>query len=127
MYKIWENLATCSLLESLTPEGWIVVDVRDLKDGKDNSVEAIKIKIAMIGNLMCSGQKVVVRCLAGMSRSNTIACASMMLFDITHTWDHFWHIVEKACPRARQNLDFVDTVKKALEEMGVERKRLFYD
>ena len=127
MYKIWENLATCSLLESLTPEGWIVVDVRDLKDGKDNSVEAVKIKIAMIGNLMCSGQKVVVRCLAGMSRSNTIACASMMLFDITHTWDHFWHIVEKACPRARQNLDFVDTVKKALEEMGVERKRLFYD
>jgi len=127
MYKIWENLATCNLLESLTPEGWIVVDVRDLKDGKDNSVEAVKIKIAMIGNLMCSGQKVVVRCLAGMSRSNTIACASMMLFDITHTWDHFWHIVEKACPRARQNLDFVDTVKKALEEMGVERKRLFYD
>jgi len=127
MYKIWENLATCSLLESLTPEGWIVVDVRDLKDGKDNSVEAIKINIAMIGNLMCSGQKEVVRCLAGMSRSNTIACASMMLFDITHTWDHYWHLVEKACPRARQNLDFVDTVKKALEEMGVERKRLFYD
>jgi protein-tyrosine phosphatase len=127
MYKIWENLATCNLLESLTPEGWIVVDVRDLKDGKDNSVEAVKIKIAMIGNLMSSGQKICVRCLAGMSRSNTIACASMMVVNIDHTWDHFWHIVEKACPRARQNLDFVDTVKKALEEMGVERKRLYYD
>jgi protein-tyrosine phosphatase len=126
MFKILENLATCNLIEGLTPEGWIIVDVRDLNDGPENSVEAIKAKIAIIINLMASGQKVCVRCLAGMSRSNTLACASMMLFSWEHTWDHYWRIVEKACPRARQNLGFVDMVKKALLEMGVQKERLYY-
>jgi len=125
MYKIWDNLATCNLLESCTPEGWIVVDVRDLKDGEGNDLEPVKMKIMVVANLMASGQKVVVRCLAGMSRSNTIACASMMMINLDHTWDHYWHDVEKRCPRAAQNLNFVDTVKKALEEMGVEKKRLY--
>lgn len=127
MYKILENLATCSLFENCTPEGWIVVDVRDLKDGPANDIEAVKMKIMIVANLMASGQKVVVRCLAGMSRSNTIACASMMMINLDHTWDYYWHKVEKKCPRARQNLEFVDAVKKALSEMCVERKRLFYD
>lgn len=126
MFKIRENLATCNLLESCTPEGWIVVDVRDLKDGEGNETEPIKMKIMIIGNLMASGQKVVVRCLAGMSRSNTIACAALMIITMDHTWDHYWHEVEKACPRARLNLDFADTVKKALEEMGVDKKRLYF-
>jgi protein-tyrosine phosphatase len=125
MFKILENLATCSLFESCTQEGWIVVDTRDLKDGPENDVEAVKMKLMIVANLMASGQKVVVRCLAGMSRSNTIACGAMMLINLDHMWDHYWHEVEKKCPRARQNLEFVDTVKKALEEMGVEKKRLY--
>lgn len=127
MYWIWKNLGTCSITESFTPEGTIIIDVRDLNDSGENSVEAIKIKIATIINLMTSGEKIVVRCLAGMSRSNTIACASMMCFDRTHMWEHYWHIIEKACPRARQNLEFVDVVKKALLELGIDRKRLYYD
>lgn len=127
MYKIWGNLATCNMLESYTPEGWVIFDVRDLQDNGENSVEAVKKKIILIANLLGCGEKIVVRCMAGMSRSNTIACASMMVVNINHTWEHYWHIIEKACPRARQNLDFVDTVKKALEELGVERRRLYYD
>lgn len=127
MFKIWENLATCNLLESYTPEGWIIFDVRDLNDSAENTIEALKIKIVLIANLMASGQKVVVRCMAGMQRSNTMACAAMMLFTMDHSWDHNWHVIEKACPRARQNLPFVDIVKKALLEIGVERKRLYYD
>jgi len=126
MYEIWKNLATCNIIESCTPEGWIIVDVRDLNDSKDNSVEDIKMKIAIIANLMASGQKIVVRCWAGMQRSNAMACAAMMFCSTDHTWDHYWHIVEKKCPRARQNLEFVDVVKKALEELGVDRKRLYY-
>lgn len=125
MYKIWDNLGTCSLLESLTPEGAIVVDVRDLKDSGENSVEAIKTKIMIVANLMACGERVIVRCLAGMSRSNSIACAAMMLMGNKHTWDHHWTIIEKKCPRARQNLEFVDVVKKALLELGVDRKRLY--
>jgi protein-tyrosine phosphatase len=126
MYKIWENLATCNLMEGMTPEGWIIVDVRDLNDSKENTVEAVKVKLTIIGNLVASGQKVVVRCLAGMSRSNTMACGTMMLFSLEHTWEHYWHEIEKACPRARQNQDFVEIVKKALLEMGVQKERLYY-
>jgi len=126
MFKIWENLATCNLLESYTPEGWIIVDVRDLNDSAENTIEAVKQKITIIGNLLGCGQKVIVRCMAGMSRSNTLACASMMLFTREHGWDHYWNVVEKACPRARQNIEFVDIVKKALLEIGVDRKRLYY-
>lgn len=126
MYQIWESLATCSLLESCTPEGWIIFDVRDLKDSGENSIEAIKFKIAMAGNLLASGNKVCVRCLAGMSRSNSIACAAMMMINLDHTWDYYWHKIEKKCPRARQNLQFVDLVKQALIELGVDKKRVYY-
>lgn len=126
MYFIWNNLATCNLIESCTPEGWIVVDVRDLTDGPENDIEVVKIKIMLVANLMTSEQKVVVRCLAGMSRSNSIACAAMMLMGNDKTWDHWWNVVEKKCPRARQNLEFVDIVKKALLGLGVKRERLYF-
>ncbi len=115
------------MLESYTEEGVIIVDVRDLRDSGENSVEAVKKKIILVSNLLACGEKVIVRCMAGMSRSNTIACSAMMLFTMDHSWDHNWHVIEKACPRARQNLSFVDIVKKALLEIGVERKRLYYD
>jgi predicted protein tyrosine phosphatase len=114
------------MLESCTPEGWIIVDVRDLKDSGENSVEDIKTKIYLVANLMASGQKIVVRCWAGMQRSNAIACGAMILMGNRHTWDHWWKVIEKSCPRARQNLEFVDIVKKALLELGVDRKRLYY-
>lgn len=126
MYEILKNLGTCSMFESMTPEGWVIVDVRDLVDGPENDLEKIKSKIIVISGLMGCGEKVCVRCLAGMSRSNSMACAAMMFFGF-HTWDHNWKIIEKNCPRARQNLKFVDLVKKALLEMGIERKRLYYD
>lgn len=115
------------MLESFTPEGWLIVDVRDLRDSGENTVEAVKKKIILIANLLANGERVIVRCMAGMSRSNTMACAAMMLFTMDHSWDHNWHVIEKACPRARQNLEFVDVVKQALLELGVERKRLYYD
>ena len=60
MFEILPNLATCSFIESATPEGWIIVDIRDLNDNGNNTVEAVKDKIQLVGNLMCSGYKVVV-------------------------------------------------------------------
>lgn len=126
LYLIWNNLATCNMLEAMTPEGWIIVDVRDLNDNGENDIEAIKRKIIVIANLMSCGQKICVRCLAGMSRSNTMACAGMMFFNYK-TWDHNWKKIEKVCPRARANLEFTDLVKKALLEMGLDRKRIYYD
>jgi protein-tyrosine phosphatase len=127
VFWIWENLGTCSLLESNTPEGAIIIDVRDIRDGKGNSIEDIKTKIVVIANLLSIGQKVIIRCIGGMSRSNTFACAVMTFMIQVHDWEYQMEKVKKKCPRAAPNLDLVDDIKKALEEMGVDRKRLYYD
>lgn len=130
MYEIWkDHLATCNLLESMTPDGWIIVDVRDLKDGTNNDIEAIKVKIEVIANLLSIGQKVTVRCCGGISRSNTIACAVMtfMLNFEGRDFDYHWGKVKKACPRALINRGFLDEVKVALKELGVDEKKLYYD
>ena len=114
MHKILNNLATCSVFESYTDEGWVIVDVRDLHDGGENSFEEILKKLELVTNLMCSGYKVVVRCQAGISRSNTIACASMLVCRIYTNWNEAWTHVQECCPRARINMDLYDTIKKVL-------------
>ena len=128
MYEIIKDkLATCSLLESCTPEGWIIVDVRDLIDGEGNDIEAVKIKIMTVMNLLSIGHKVAVRCIAGMSRSNTIACAAMLMMGPNRDWDYYWQKITEKCPRAFMNMDFTDTVKEALIELGINRKLLYYE
>ena len=102
------------MLEGNTPAGWIIVDVRDLRDDGKNSIEAVADKIQLVGNLLASGYRVVVRCQAGMSRSNAIACAAMVWINPEMYWDEAWKKIEKACPRARLNYEFYDTVKEAL-------------
>ena len=114
MYEITEYLATCNMIEGNTPEGWIIVDVRDLKDSGGNSIEEVANKIQLVGNLIASGFKVCIRCQAGMSRSNAIACAALVWINSKWYWDDTWKRIEKKCPRARLNLQFYDTVKRAL-------------
>lgn len=114
MYKILNELATCNMIEGNTPEGWIIVDVRDLQDGGKNSVDAVADKIQLVGNLLANGYKVCVRCQAGMSRSNTIACAVMVWINGEIYWNNAWNTVKSACPRAMLNLEFYSTVKQAL-------------
>jgi protein-tyrosine phosphatase len=128
MYEILKDrLATCSLLESLTPEGWIIYDVRDLIDGNGNDIKKIKEKIITLSNLLSIGHKVCVRCIAGMSRSNTIACAAMLMINQNHDWEYHWEFVKEKCPRTFVNLDFTDEVKQALLEIGINRKLLYYE
>jgi protein-tyrosine phosphatase len=102
------------MIENNTPAGWIIVDVRDLSDDGKNTIEAVADKIQLIGNLLASGYKIVVRCQAGMSRSNTIACAAMVWINPNMYWDEAWKKIEKVCPRARLNLKFYSNVKIAL-------------
>ena len=113
MFEILPNLATCSIFESCTPEGWIIVDVRDLIDGAGNSVDEVGKKIELVANLLCSGHKVVVRCQAGMSRSNTIACAALLWCRVFPTWNDAWNLIKEKCPRAMLCMDFYDTVREA--------------
>lgn len=124
MYKITDYLATCNMIEGNTPEGWIIVDVRDLKDGKGNSIEDVADKIQLVANLLASGYKVVVRCQAGMSRSNHIACASLLYCRTYDFWDEAWNIVKTACPRAMNNTELYGTIKQAMIYLGLDKERL---
>jgi protein-tyrosine phosphatase len=126
VYWIWENkLGTCGLMESFTEEGVIIVDVRDLADSGEASIEAIKDKIVVIANLLSSGHKVCIRCVAGQSRSNSIACAVMTAMIQSRDWNYMWEKVREKCPRAFANLEFQDVVKKALVELGIPKERVY--
>lgn len=127
VYWIWTNgLGTINMVENNTEVGVIIVDVRDLSDDGKNGIDAVADKISLVANLVASGYKVVVRCQAGMSRSNTIACAAMLMINTEMNWTEAWKKIEKACPRARLNMDLMDISKKALEELGVHKERLYY-
>jgi predicted protein tyrosine phosphatase len=117
MYKITENLATCSLMESLTPEGWIIVDVRDLSD-VSTDVKAIGKKIETIANLMAIGHNVCVRCVGGINRSNAIALGVLCYLypqgDVDETWDYHFKFLKTKVGRAHITPNIERTIKKFL-------------
>jgi len=113
-YWIWDNLGTCSITE-YTIEGIIVIDVRDLKDGHEN-LGKIKHKLITICGLLAMGHRVVIRCMAGMSRSNALACGVMCLLGGMH-WDEGEKLVKSKVPRCTINLDFADSVKNVIKQM----------
>jgi len=122
-YWVWkERLGTISLLESCTEEGVVIIDVRDLKDGKGNNIQKIKEKIELVANLLSAGQKIAVRCAGGISRSNAIACAVLVYIINGYSWEEpwvaQWSRIKKRCPRAQENPDLIREVKQALRELG---------
>lgn len=121
---IWKNLGTCSLLD-IAPEGAIILDVRDIIDGKGNSIEILKMKISVGAGLLSMGQTVIIRCVAGMSRSNLIACAIMTYMVSTRTWNYHWERIRKVAPIAPE-MQLMDDVKQTLIKMGVNPKRVWY-
>ena len=127
MFKIWENLATASMFEA-TPEGWIVVDVRDFSDISKETDMAIE-RIRLIGGLIANGWKVVIRCVAGINRSNVFACATMCMLqpedDLDDSWNKHWELIREKVPRAQPTMELYDTVKKAL--WGTKRFKYWRD
>jgi protein-tyrosine phosphatase len=121
MYQIWENLATCSLMEGLTPEGWIIVDVRDLSDVEKN-IDKIRAKISIISGLMSLGCKIAVRCVGGINRSNCLAVATMCYMDpqgssITENWNFHRNWAKSKVNRLHISPELERTCKKTLKEM----------
>jgi len=119
MYKLWDNLATCSLLESMTPEGWIIVDVRDISD-VESSIDKIRKKIEIVSNLLCLGYRVCIRCVGGINRSNAIAIGVMCYMvpkggDVDETWDWHFSKLKAAVSRAHITHEIERTIKKFLK------------
>lgn len=117
---IWENLGTIALIESMTEDGVIIVDVRDLSDVETN-VAKIKKKILIVSNLLCIGSRVAVRCVGGMNRSNAIAVAVMCYMqpqgDIDQSWNFHHNWAKMRNGRLHTTPDIERTIKKALKEL----------
>ena len=122
---IWDNLGTIALIESMTEDGIIIVDVRDLSDVETN-VPKIKKKILIVSSLLCLGCRVAVRCVGGMNRSNSIALATMCYMNpqgtVDETWDFHFKFIKEKVGRLHITPNIERTCKKALNELVKEFK-----
>ena len=120
-YWIYEKLGIISLFESMTEEGVIIVDVRDLSD-VETSINKVMSKISTISSLLCTGEKVAVRCIAGMNRSCGIALGVMCYMgakgeDVNETWNHHYKNLKSKVGRAMINPKLERTIKIALHKL----------
>lgn len=118
--KITDFLATCDIA-TLTPEGWIIVDVRDLSDF-DKDVEKVKKKILTVTGLIVSGNRVCVRCICGINRSNTIALAALCYLSnkseyLDTDWDRHYNFMKKIIPKMLIEYDLIKTAWVALHQI----------
>lgn len=122
MRKINENLATAGWNDPIE-SGWQVVDVwRDIEDNEIYT-KPIKDKILEALFLLNKGQRVCVRCAAGMNRSNSIATAVLVYLDkkdnrsIEKVWNKHKKVVMKKVDRAWMNPDLGYTCQEAILEL----------
>ena len=117
------NLGTCSLDETLDAikhyhVGCILVDVRDIADGKNKPEEYKRLVRHLKSILMLRkmGYRVIIRCHAGISRSNGIAIGVLMIQN-NMIYEDARKIIEKFVPQANPQPDFMDDIKKAVKEL----------
>lgn len=120
MNKITDFLATCDIA-TLTPEGWVIVDVRNLTDFEGN-VEKVKERIFIVTRLISMGAKVCVRCVCGLNRSNAIAIATLCYLCnkneyLDTDWDRHYNFVKEKIPAMNIVPELEETTKKTLREI----------
>ena len=119
-FWITDNLGTCALSE-LTEEGAVVFDVRDIADGKNNTPDHPFDKVVYKLNTLVhvyyentiDNFKLVVRCAAGVSRSNAFA-AGLIAYNKNISFEDALNEVKAKVPRAYPNPDICDDIKEAL-------------
>ena len=126
MFKIIENkLATegihefsCHELkevdlktEGITTTKWPVADVRDLYDDDSNSLEDYEKMIDLAWELIQKHGRVVICCVAGISRSNAIALGVLVKYFGIDFYDA-WELIKKSIPRANINPNHITKLKK---------------
>jgi predicted protein tyrosine phosphatase len=125
MFKIIENkLATegihefsCHELKDVDYETggitdiiWPVADVRDLYDDYSNTLEDYEKKIDLAWELVQKHGRVVICCVAGISRSNAIAIGLLVkYFDMD--FYEAWELVKQRVPRAYINPNHISKLK----------------
>jgi len=119
------DLGICSLNETLDAIknehiGAILVDVRDLTDGKNINTKRIKAYLRTIKELREKGFRVIIRCHAGISRSVALAIGILML-QHNLSYEDSYDIVRKQMPQANPNLDLLDQIKELVLELKREK------
>jgi len=112
-WVIEDILGTCAFGDE-TPPGVIIVDVRDLPDGKADPMQIIR-KIRTIIKCLSTGNAIVIRCQAGISRSNSIVVGVLCTMN-GKSWDENEAFVKKAVPQFQVNLAFKESCLEALGE-----------
>jgi len=110
-FKINEQLGTMAEGET-PPEGWMVLSVRDLRDGLENPLKICK-KIDYACAFLSLGAKIMIKCYAGISRSNSIAMGILVEY-FNMEWLEALSLVLTNVPRAQINHEFEYSVKTAL-------------
>jgi len=104
-------LGTCAVNEE-TPKGTIIVDIRDLEDDWNDPI-LIQRKIRIIIKTLSTGMPVIIRCQAGMSRSNAIAIATLCHLN-GKNWEENEELVRKRVPRMQLNMNLRDACKRTV-------------
>lgn len=90
---------------------WPVSDVRDLDDDNSNSLEDYEKKIDLALELIEKQGRVVICCVAGISRSNAIALGVLVKYFDMDFYDA-WELVRQRVPRANINPSHISKLKK---------------
>lgn len=105
----------------MTEEGVIIVDVRDISDVEKDVYKVMR-KINIIASLLCVGERVAVRCIAGMNRSCAVALGVICYMgakegDVDKTWDHHYKNIKEKVPRMMITPELERTIKTALHQL----------
>jgi nucleoside-diphosphate-sugar epimerase len=112
---ITDGLGTASSLGLVTSSEFSSLDVRDLVDKSGNAVDLVRAKIEEGSAILASGQRLVVFCDYGISRSNAIA-AGILAKNTGNSFDAALQQVVKRTGEKAIKLDLINIVRTALGE-----------
>ena len=90
---------------------WHVLDVRDLYDDDNNALEDYEGKIDSAWDLIQKHGKVVICCVAGISRSNSIALGVLVKY-FNMDFYEAWELVKTKVPIANIDPSHIEKLKK---------------
>jgi hypothetical protein len=116
VYWITKTLGVKGASDELSPEdyGSIIVDLRDITDGKNEDSRVIADTVIKVFKILAFNYRVILQCQAGISRSPAFA-ALLFVYGNRMYWDNALDLVKKNCPIMQINQDLLDQMKMMFE------------
>ena len=92
-------------------DSWQILDVRDLFDDDSNSLKDYKEKIDLAWDLIQKHGKVVICCVAGISRSNAVALGVLVKY-FNMDFYEAWELVKSKVPIANIDPAHIEKLKQ---------------